>query len=153
MVTKITTAVTPLEEIDKINEIIDAVDAVSAGKVDLNAQNLSNAGKSLIAGFGMPSDVYEEYTMPTAATETTKTAPANGYFSLRARTGTISSSVVLYKNSGNYIRTASFAPHAGTGMGVFLPVKKGDVIIAYVFDYSSNTEYNHFRFVYAKGEI
>ena len=49
-------------------------------KVDLDASNFDNTGKSLIAGLGMPSDTYVDLTLGSSGD--TYYAPANGWFYL-----------------------------------------------------------------------
>lgn len=49
-------------------------------KLDLNANNLNTAGKSLISGLGMPSNKYIDLTLGASGSE--YTVPANGYFVL-----------------------------------------------------------------------
>lgn len=119
------------------------------GKVDLNAANLSAAGKSLIAGLGMPSDVYEDLTLGSSGSQ--YTAPANGCFCLRKASNAANQYATLFAyNSGNTpVRCSSmFIPTSGSSGGVEIYVRKGQVI---QINYSLGGDLVYFRFIYAQG--
>jgi ribonuclease-3 family protein len=130
-----------------------AQEAVStlASKANKDMDNLSTSGKAAIFTSIMPSNNYVDLTLPSAATDTYYTAPADGYFSLRIRTLTSCSSIVL--NHSNGMRAVCFAPSHDLPCGAIMPVKKGDSVECYILDYSSNTTNNHFRFYYAGGAV
>ena len=135
---------------------IDNIATDLNGKADKDLSNIipTQDVKSEITSWGMPSSSYINLTMPPAATDTTYTAPANGYISLRIRLATVNSSVVINSQAdGSGMRVADFAVANNTQCGVVMPVKAGQTVQVYVHDYSSNTANNNFRFYYAEGEI
>lgn len=109
-------------------------------KVDLDAANLSTAGKSLISGLGMPSDRYDDLTLGASGTE--YTAPANGYFFVR----TDASGYIILINITSLVESgndASYAvPHAA-----LIPARNGDNVALYY-----NGTISNFKFIYAEGE-
>ena len=112
------------------------------GKVDLNAQNLSAEGKSLIAGLGMPSDTYEDLTL--GASGTTYTAPANGWFNI-AKT----SSGTQYLDLQNQTSLIFISNNLSSStMRLYIPAKKGDVV---KISYNATGATEFFRFIYAEG--
>ena len=113
------------------------------GKVDLNAANLSTAGKSLISGLGLPSSKYDNLTL--GATGTTYTAPANGWFHI-SKGGTNGSQYVYMHNDNYGICLNNMASTAST---FIFPVIKGDVV---TIDYTSTGTTYEFRFIYAEGD-
>lgn len=116
-------------------------------KVDLDAGNLNNTGKSLIAELGMPSDTYEVLTL--GASGSTYTAPANGWVDLRATfNGSGYFFLGLWNNDEQGIGTTHINSSAG-GNAAFLPVKKNDT---FKITYSNlNTGTSELRFCYAVG--
>nr|DAJ14491.1 MAG TPA: hypothetical protein [Siphoviridae sp. ctD5s5] len=97
--------------------------------------------KSTISGWSMPSNRYVDLTL--AASGSTYTAPANGYFSW-----------YCYKNNNGYIfvqSSASLLPNrvanASNDIAGFMPVKKGDIVMV---EYA-NLKFNRLRFIYAEG--
>lgn len=115
------------------------------GKVDLNAQNLSDAGKSLIAGFGMPSNSYDDLTL--GASGTNYTAPANGWFYVKKFAGATGKYISIM-NTTSALATEAQPTATGNAANIFLPVKKGD-IVEISYNVTGNTDY--FRFIYAVG--
>lgn len=123
----------------------DGVYAALGGKADIDASNFDTTGKSTIAGFAMPSGTYDNLTL--GASGSTYTAPANGYFSLsKVASSATQYSCLANETTGYKINTAGVA---NDPMGVFLPVKKGDVITAW---YTATGSVQWFRFIYAQGE-
>ena len=116
------------------------------GKVDLNAANLSTAGKSLISGLGMPSNRYIDLTL--GANDTTYVAPANGWFVFRKSANAANQYVVL-TNKSNQMRDNPIASFSTAQCAAVLPVKKGDEVTVL---YTAAGVTNYFRFVYAEGE-
>lgn len=114
------------------------------GKVDLDAQNLSNAGKSLIAGLGMPSGTYDNLTLGVSGS--TYTAPANGWFYINMN-GAANQFFNLINTTKDY-GVNSLTSASPFGLLIMLPVNKGDIIRT---DYNLNSTVNVFRFIYAKG--
>ena len=118
------------------------------GKVDLNAANLSIAGKSLISGLGMPSDNYIDLTL--GASGSTYTAPANGYVSLAKTSGLNSIGYIRIGNDTNGLVTeVDTYGSSGAIPCAFLPVKKNDIFYV-TYNLTGNTAL--FRFIYAEGE-
>ena len=116
-----------------------------AQKVDLNAQNLSDAGKILIAGLPMPSNTYDDLTL--GSSEATYEAPANGWFYCEKLAGATNKYLnIVNTNSGLASETS---PTGADFYGrVWVPAKKGDVIsVGYNFTGTTRV----FRFIYAKG--
>lgn len=135
---------------------IDQITVDLANKADKDLANITPTQdvKSEITSWGMPSGTYIDITMPPAATNTTYTAPANGYISLRVRLASVNSSIVINSQAdGSGMRVADFSVASNTQCGVVMPVKAGQTVSVYVHDYSSNTANNNFRFYYAEGEI
>ena len=115
-----------------------------SGKADVNLSNVNNTGKSLGAGWAMPSDTYDDLTF--GASGATYTAPANGWFTIdKATTG---AQYLALINTNNKIKTESRATNSGQTLRLFLPVKKNDVVECL---YSAAGTLNCFRFVYAVG--
>lgn len=135
---------------EKANKSLDNLDAagqaVIDGKVDLNAANLSTAGKSLISGLGMPSNRYDDLTL--GASGSTYTAPANGYFTIAKGINASNQFVVLY-NQSNGLRTMQ-QPGASSGIAsCIIPAKTGQSIFC---EYSLGGSTLEFKFIYAEGE-
>lgn len=141
---------TPVDSanMNKIEQgIVDAhVDLTN--KANIDADNLSANGKSLISGLGMPSERYINLTI--GASPTQFTAPANGWFDIWAQGGTTSNNKYL-----EIINNTT-----GISQGVYgtsnyhykchLPARKGDKV---------SVQYNNMeaapdrcRFIYAEGE-
>ena len=117
------------------------------GKVDLNAQNLSTQGKSLISGLGMPSNTYDDLTL--GASGTTYEAPANGWFVLRGSTSS-NGTITLYTDKG--VSCSSGDSQTAFWVNLTIPVKKGDVVTYFIQGGYSTVTVSVFRFIYAKGE-
>ena len=118
-----------------------------ANKVDLDAQNLSAEGKSLISGLGMPSDKYIDLTL--GKTNTNYTAPANGWFSINKLSSGTNQYVDL-TNTTNGINVQVRGPANGAACRCYVPAKKGDIVNC---TYSAGGTTSHFRFIYAQGEV
>ena len=115
------------------------------GKVDLNAANLSDAGKSLIAGLGMPSDAYEDLTLGASGTE--YTAPENGWFCVGKVTDGANQYISI-KTETNKLYTTNIANSSGSGLNVYAPVFKGQKI---KISYTAGGSVERFVFIYSKG--
>ena len=115
-------------------------------KVDLNAANLSTAGKSLISGLGMPSNSYIDLTL--GANNSTYTAPSNGYFTWQVNSTATNQYFGMINQTSQWMQSLQWTPINGGGCHGFLPVRKGDIVLgAY-----TATNVVMFRFVYAEGE-
>lgn len=122
-----------------------------SGKANTDMDNLSNTGKSLISGLGMPSDNYDDLTL--GASGATYTAPANGWFIFR-KTATGAGQYIGATNLGkngtsNIADSCIFATGNGAQLAVTIPAKKGDII---GYGYTTAGATITFRFVYAEGE-
>lgn len=117
-----------------------------ADKVDLDAQNLSAEGKSLISGLGMPSNQYIDLTF--GASGSTYTAPANGYAVLSASL-TANKYITIYNTSTLVGNTIHFGGSSGYILGyVFAPCQKNET---FTIVHNNPTTNIVFRFVYAEG--
>lgn len=117
---------------------------------DTSLSNITNAGKIVGAGLGMPSSTYEDLTL--GASGATYTMPANGW--LVFRKGFTTSTNAFYNIFNLTISNTLIASNAWSSSefnwikGVCFPVKKNDVI---QIDYSDNGITELFRFIYAEG--
>ena len=123
-----------------------------SNKANVDMDNLSSAGESYLAEIGMPSDTYEDFTLPTSGTS--KTAPANGYYIFR-KTANAAGQYIGLANRGQN-GTDTIADYTLQAYGVYMqlavtcPAKKGDKV---EFGYNTGGVSNLLRFVYAKGEV
>lgn len=135
-------------------DLLNAITTLETAKVDINLGNLSEAGRAVGAGLGMPSNRYIDLTL--GASGTSYTAPANGWFSLLKNHGANSNleQITLINYCGGSapwvdgLVTRSIHSQTGMTSGVYMPVKKGDVVVA---QYSFSGATNAFRFYYAEG--
>jgi hypothetical protein len=123
-------------------EILEQLNQGLESRVNLNATNLSSEGKHLITGFGMPSSKYDE--LAVGANGATYVAPANGWVNFACLGGI---SMQLYNNSCTGF-FSSVTSHTNNALGIFLPVKKGDIFQIYY----NITTHRWFRFYYAEGD-
>ena len=114
------------------------------GKLDKDTLNINDTGKINMAGMGMPSDTYEELTL--GATETTYTAPANGYFSIDKSATAAGQKFIFYSSASFGISSTSV--NNNDEVRLIVPVKKGDSVKV-VYTVAGSTW--HFRFHYAVG--
>ena len=117
-----------------------------------NASNFSQAGRSYLSGLSMPSGRYIDLTL--GASNSTYTAPANGYFTILGAWDTTPSQTngvfismtcggITNRNSGTF----------PISYGVFIPAKKGQsMFLEYVNFKMTGYSYAFFRFVYAEGD-
>lgn len=125
-----------------------------ANKVDLDAQNLSIAGKSLISGLGMPSYRYVELTL--GASRSVYTAPADGYVEFRKQPTADKQWANIYglKEDATTLEEATWdygvscACWNNISYSLFLPIRKGR---KFAIDYSLDGTVGRFRFIYAEG--
>lgn len=138
------------ETVQNVN-LIDAgrIGEQLANKVDLDAQNLSSSGKSLISGLGMPSSKYIDLTL--GASGTTYIAPANGWFSLNVETKATNKYIMM---SVGDRKVFHWSGSTLIECGLIMPVRQGQIMALdyncdpYVADFNSGL-----RFYYAEGEI
>ena len=123
---------------------IDNVVTDLNGKADTDLTNVTDMAKVLMSGMGMPSDRYIDLTL--GASGTTYTAPANGYFSILAR-------------SANTVRfdglryNVTMPDVSGSLSGVIFPILKGKTIALSYGTLDLSDSWNYFRFIYAKGSV
>ena len=132
---------------------IDAIATDLNGKMDVDTVNASDTGKSNMAGYGMPSDTYEDLTFTA---NTTYTAPSNGYFVLCRTAGAANQYLNMYNNApgnaSNAVRVATGFNAPSTGQYRFwLPARKGDKVYIGTNFSGSNANYDYFGFIYAEG--
>ena len=109
--------------------------------------NLTNAGRILGSGLGMPSNTYIDLTLGTSGL--TYTAPANGYFCLNKNKTSQTQYIALINTSMTMGVWSNGNPGASEGMAyTYLPVKRGDIVNVV---YSASGTVNYFKFVYAQG--
>lgn len=106
--------------------------------------------KSIIAGWAMPSDKYINLTF--GASNTSYTAPGNGWFAVNTWTTSSATSYIHLYNSSKELAIL-LVPNQGTGyqQKCFVPAKKGDVIKLIYGNLDTSRSY--FRFIYADGEV
>lgn len=99
-----------------------------------------------IAGWALPSNQYIELTL--GASDSTYTAPANGWFAVSKTSGGTGKYIgLLNTTSGCGIETYPNVNNNNTKL--LIPVKKNDVLQV-IYSLSGATQY--FRFIYAEGE-
>ena len=116
-------------------------------------QHLNNAltrgNKNWISETAMPSTTYDTITVGSSGA--TYTAPANGWYTVTAKTSSSSYSWFnLYRDSGGIPRLMlNFKGETSKRNGGVLPVKKGTVVkLSY-----ENVTFEVFNFIYAIGEV
>ena len=120
--------------------------AVIDSKVDLDAQNLSNAGKSLIAGLPMPTATHKVLTAGASGTE--YTASSTGWVQYSQKFSNASHLTLVNKT------TAVCDGDYGTGNSTLngsIPVSKGDTFVIYYTGTTTSGTDNKLWLVYAKG--
>lgn len=130
--------------------IISSECIISSGSANANADlsNLTAAGKEVVSNLPMPSNSYIDLTL--GATGSTYTAPANGYVYL-CKLATGASQFILLENvNAGGLKSQMNVPNSGCAPSVFIPVKKNDQV-GYSYSLGGATE--HFRFIYAEGEV
>lgn len=113
-------------------------------KADVDLGNITNAGKIVGAGLGMPSTTYDDLTLGASGTE--YTAPADGYFYIDKVAGIANARAGFYKDG--FISVNTFVELAIDSIRTFVPVKKGQKILC---TYTATGATNYFRFIYAEG--
>ena len=114
------------------------------GKADNDLINVTNAGTSKAAGWAMPSDTAD--TLTVGASGSTYTAPANGYFYIKAQT-TSDYGYAGIVNTFNSMQALQQLPF-NSGINSFIPAKKGCIV---QLNYA-NATIEKLRFIYAEGE-
>lgn len=102
------------------------------------------------SGLDFPSDQYIDLSL--AASGSTYTAPANGYFAFSGYATASDGWCNMYANdeNGNVVYAiTTVGPNANHGTAGFIPIVKDRIISLSWNNYSIN----FFRFIYAQGEI
>lgn len=103
--------------------------------------------KSEISAWTMPSDKYIDLTL--GASGSTYTAPANGWFALHKTAG-IANAYVSLRNTTSAMSVITDGYNAASTLAVYMPTSKGQKISS---NYTATGATNHFRFIYAIGEV
>ena len=133
-----------------VGETVQNANLINAGRIEEKVASLIPDNSSLISGYAMPSVKYIDLTL--GASNSSYTAPANGYF---AWFGFIKASVGYLNlvNSGIALGTQAYSAYnsdSGVGGYCFVPARKGDIIVAQYYANTSITT-TTFRFIYAVG--
>lgn len=124
---------------------IDQITVDLANKANKDVDNLSAAGKKVVANLSFPSSTYVDLTLNVSNSE--YTAPANGYYYICK--GAISKQFIDINNiTANYRKT--MLSSNDNQCLVIMPVQKNDVI---KINYTATGNLETFRFIYAQGEI
>lgn len=112
---------------------------------DLSNTTPTNTWKSTSASWAMPSSTYEDLTL--GASDSTYTAPANGWLVLKKITSGNNQEIRLTNESNGLI---GYGTSAASGMTISANVmcKAGDEVAVY---YSAGGNTQTYRFVYAEG--
>ena len=112
------------------------------GKANINLTNVNDNGTSISAGWAFPSATNISITI--GASDTSYTAPANGWFRIIGTT-TVANGYVYYSGIGMY--DICYAPPANYTVALTAPVKKGNSItIGY-----GGVNVTSIKFIYAVG--
>lgn len=97
------------------------------------------------SSWGFPSNRYIDLEL--GASGSTYTAPANGYFSIEAKS-TVSNGAVNLVNKKNNLFISSRSSLAGLTIGTYVNAMAGDEIL---IGYDGSLVVYHFRFIYVEG--
>ena len=126
-------------------DLLNAITTLETAKADVNAGNFSSVGRDVLSRLGMPGLRYVD--IPLGADQAVYTAPANGFFCFcKWAEGEISQYISLI-NTTRCELSVEWRGIVGLGR-VFIPVQKGDQIIA---GYDARGAVHLFRFIYAEG--
>ena len=113
--------------------------------------NLIPENSSLISGYAMPSNRYTDLSL--GASDSTYTAPANGYFYLNRFGNNKAAFATLLNDTAKFaLRCCATSITTGMQLPVYIPCKKGDVIRVNYYE-TSTADSSAFRFIYAEGEV
>lgn len=113
--------------------------------------NLIPENSSLISGYAMPSNRYTDLSL--GASDSTYTAPANGYFYLNRFGNNNAAFATLLNDTAKFaLRCCATSITTGMQLPVYIPCKKGDVIRVNYYETSTSSS-SAFRFIYAEGEV
>ena len=117
-----------------------------ANKANVEMDNLSVSGKSLVSGWSMPSNRFIDLTL--GASGSTYTAPANGWVILNKAATGIGQEIRLI-NQLNQLCGYAISASNNASLDTKIPCRKGDPILVY---YSASGSLANFRFIFAEGE-
>lgn len=130
----------------KVANAVQNLELLDAGEVLEAVNDLIPDNSSLIAGFAMPSNKYINITV--GASGSTYTAPANGYFCIKASnegaTGSYQSSYSTSYGGRSQITSYGYSSNGGA----IVPMTKGQTM---TFVYETNVINHSITFVYAQG--
>ena len=106
---------------------------------------LTSADSATIAGYAMPSGRYTDLTL--GATESSYTAPANGYYFIQKKTNAAGQYFWL-QNTTKDIALSSTGYGGGATLLVLMPAQTGDVVKVI---YNAGGDLSAFRFYYTEG--
>lgn len=133
-----------------VGETVQDANVIAAAGVLTDMTNIKNGvgysslGTSFISGQSMPSSRYEDLTV--AASDSSYTAPANGWVVGSARLGGAGRVLQIYGT--NIVSSVIFSSTSGNIYTVSVPVKKGE---EFKFGYGGATNVS-LQFIYAEGE-
>ena len=120
---------------------IDAIATDLNGKADVDLTNVNDSGTSRGAGWAMPSDTYEDLTL--GASESSYTAPANGYLALCKVAGDTGKWIEIV-NESNAMQDIQDGDTATQELTVNVPLLKGTIATVY---YTATGTTKYFRFI------
>lgn len=124
---------------------IGAITEALNGKIDLDAGNIANAGKSVIAHDAMPSSTYDNLTVGSSGAE--YTAPADGWFYVVGGCAGSGANFVAITNTTTGISRQDQLWDTYGNQKLLLPVNKGEKA---KLEYG-NVRFYDFKFYYANG--
>jgi len=110
--------------------------------------NVTNAGRVLMSGMGMPSN--KALTFTVGASGSNITIPANGWLAFRGK-ASVANQFVSLKISGNsvYREEERQVPYVNGWVTILIPVNAGDTVTYY---YNINaSDISQFQLIYAQG--
>ena len=119
-------------------------------KANKDMDNLSTAGKSVVANLGKPSDTCILETLGSANTTNTYTAPADGYlcFGGNSGGGTGGADISIY-DSASGLCTAGSTYQNGHTVALIYPIRKNKTINYFYVNFTNP----YLKFIYAQGEV
>lgn len=131
-----------LGEVDK-EGVVAELSHLGSSKADIDASNFSTAGKSVLAGMGMPSGRRVDLTL--GASGAYYTAPANGWVAFCKMATAAFQNIAIFCPD---IEILDWSCGSNLNLFVYAPVKKGDVFSA---AFTADGQLHFFRFIYAEG--
>ena len=127
-----------------VGETVQNANLIDAGRI--GEQLATKTDMLQASGAGMPSGKYIDLTL--GASDSTYTAPANGWFSV-VQSNNASGHINLYSSNttiGQMVYLVS-----GSAGKASIPVKKGDKVVYQYIGRNASSSDNAFRFIYAEG--